>query len=134
FLLGHRQDVPALLSRAHALCLCSTAEGLSNAISEGMGARLPVIATRVGGNPELVQEGVSGFLVPPRDPRALAERLRRVSEDPELARRMGLRGRDFVESELSLERMADAHGALYRRALGSVREDDPPGAARLADF
>jgi L-malate glycosyltransferase len=118
FLLGHRQDVPALLARSQALCLCSTAEGLSNAVSEGMAARLPVVATRVGGTPELVEEGVSGFLVPPRDARSLADRLWKVYADPNGARSMGLRGRAFVERELSLERMVDAHEALYCRALG----------------
>jgi glycosyltransferase involved in cell wall biosynthesis len=118
FLLGHRMDVPALLTRSRALCLCSTAEGLSNAVSEGMAARLPVVATRVGGTPELVEEGARGFLVQPGDHRALAARLRQLEASPELARQMGLRGRAFVEAELSLDRMTDAHQALYRRALG----------------
>jgi glycosyltransferase involved in cell wall biosynthesis len=118
FLLGHRMDVPALLARSHTLCLCSTAEGLSNAVTEGMAARLPVVATRVGGTPELVEEGVRGFLVQPGDHRALAARLRQLEASPELARRMGLRGRVFVEVELSLDRMTNAHEALYQHALG----------------
>jgi glycosyltransferase involved in cell wall biosynthesis len=117
FLLGHRTDVPALLSRAHALCLCSSAEGSANAVIEGMAARLPIVATRVGGTPELVEDGATGFLVRPGDPADLAFRLHELVSDPQRARQMGLRGRAYVEAELSLARMAEAHEALYRRAL-----------------
>jgi L-malate glycosyltransferase len=117
FLLGHRTDVPSLLSRVHALCLCSSAEGLPNAVMEAMAARLPVVATRVGGTPELVDDGVTGVLVRPGDPAELAIRLHDLITHPERARQMGLRGRAYVESELSLDRMAVAHDALYRRAL-----------------
>jgi glycosyltransferase involved in cell wall biosynthesis len=112
-LLGHRLDVPALLSRAQAACL-------SNALMEAMAARLPIVATRVGGNPELVREGENGYLVPSGDPDALAAGLSRLLRAPEAARAMGLRGRARVESELSMERMAEGHGALYRRALGAA--------------
>jgi len=120
FLIGHRLDIPALLTRATAACLCSSAEGLSNALMEAMAARLPLVATRVGGNPELIRDGDNGFLVPPGDPDALAEKLVALLSAPELAREMGARGRRRVESGLSLERMAEGHGALYRRALGSA--------------
>jgi len=117
-LLGHRLDVPALLSRAQAACLCSSAEGLSNGLMEAMAARLPVVATRVGGNPELIHEGENGLLVPYGDAEALAGRLTALLSAPEHAREMGARGRRRVEAELSLERMAEGHGRLYRRALG----------------
>ena len=117
-LVGHRLDVPTVLARAQAACLCSSAEGLSNALMEAMAARLPVVATRVGGTPELVREGESGFLVPSGDPRALAEKLAQLLAHPEQARAMGQRGRAHVERELSMERMAEGHAALYRRALG----------------
>src|SRR6266478_1147383 len=63
-LLGDSLDVPAILARCQAACLCSSAEGLSNALMEAMASRLPIVATRVGGNPELVREGENGFLVP----------------------------------------------------------------------
>jgi len=124
-LLGHRLDVPAVLAHAQAACLCSSAEGLSNALMEAMAARLPIVATAVGGNPELVREGENGFLVPYGDPRALAARLAKLLEQPEIAREMGRRGRRRIEDELSLERMADGHGALYRRVLG--RAEMPAG-------
>ena len=119
-LLGHRLDVPAILARARAACLCSSAEGLSNALMEAMAARLPVVATSVGGNPELVRDGDNGFLVPYGDAAALAEKIAALLSRPEEAREMGLRGRRRVELELSLERMAEGHGALYRRALGAA--------------
>jgi len=74
-LLGHRMDVPALLARAQVAVLPSHAEGLSNALIEAMAASLPVVATAVGGNVELVAEDVSGHLVPPHKTELLAERL-----------------------------------------------------------
>ncbi|TMB09601.1 MAG: glycosyltransferase [Deltaproteobacteria bacterium] len=120
FLLGHRLDVPAILARCQAACLCSSAEGLSNALMEAMASRLPIVATRVGGNPELVREGENGFLIPYGDAQALAEALRALLSAPEQAREMGLRGRRRVESALSMEKMAEGHGALYRRALGGA--------------
>ncbi|MCA1826980.1 MAG: glycosyltransferase [Myxococcales bacterium] len=116
-LVGHRLDVPALLTHAQIACLCSSAEGLSNALMEAMAARLPIVATRVGGNPELVGKD-NGLLVPYGDAGALAAALSRLLSRPEEARAMGVRGRKRVEEELSLERMADGHGALYRRVLG----------------
>ncbi len=125
-LLGHRIDVPSLLARSDAFLLCSTAEGLSNAIIEAMAARLPVVATQVGGNAELL-DGKRGWLVPPRDPQALAAAVARILENPGEAREMGRRGRAFVEAELTLSRMQQAHEELYLRALG---EEPTAGAGR----
>jgi glycosyltransferase involved in cell wall biosynthesis len=118
-LLGHRTDVPSILARCDAFLLCSTAEGLSNAVIEAMAARLPVVATRVGGNPELL-EGKRGLLVPPRNPSAVAAALTTLLADRDEAREMGRRGRAFVEAELTLSRMQDAHEELYLRALGEA--------------
>jgi L-malate glycosyltransferase len=122
-LLGTRYDVPALLARATAFCLPSRAEGLSNAIMEAMAARLPVVATRAGGNPELVEDGVTGFVVPVGDAAQMADRLIDLLSDPERAREMGRRGRTFAERELSLDRKKAAYGDLYCRLL------DIPAAA-----
>jgi glycosyltransferase involved in cell wall biosynthesis len=116
-LLGHRLDVPAVLARAQAACLCSSSEGLSNALMEAMAARLPLVATRVGGNPELVRDGENGLLVPSGDPRALAVALARLLREPDRGRAMGQQGRRRIETELSLEQMADGHAALYHRVL-----------------
>jgi glycosyltransferase involved in cell wall biosynthesis len=132
YLLGHRLDVPAILARSQAACLCSSAEGLSNALMEAMAARLPVVATRVGGNPELVREGETGWLVPYGDAGALADRLTHLLRSPELARAMGGRGRERVEQELTIARMADGYGALYRRLLGRAPLVRPESSARAA--
>jgi len=124
FLLGHRLDVPAVLSRVRAACLCSSAEGLSNSLMEAMAARLPIVATAVGGNPELVRPGENGLLVPYGDARSLAEKLIELLSDERGAAEMGRRGRARVEVELTLSRMAEGHGAVYRQVL-----DGPPAAA-----
>jgi glycosyltransferase involved in cell wall biosynthesis len=116
-LLGHRLDVPALLAACDAACLCSSAEGLSNAIIEAMAARLPLVVTDVGGNSELVREADNGFLVAHGDARALADRLSILLESEERRRAMGARGRARVEAELAIEKMRDAYGALYRGLL-----------------
>jgi glycosyltransferase involved in cell wall biosynthesis len=116
-LLGHRLDIPAILSRCRAACLCSSAEGLSNAVMEAMASRLPIVATAVGGNPELVRAGENGHLVAYGDVSALANALSTLLSDPAAAAEMGRRGRERIETGLTLEQMAEGHGALYRRAL-----------------
>jgi glycosyltransferase involved in cell wall biosynthesis len=121
FLLGHRLDVPAILSRVRAACLCSSAEGLSNALMEAMAARLPIVATAVGGNPELVRPGENGLLVPYGDPASLADKLVELFLDADRAAGMGRRGRERVEAELTLSRMAEGYGAVYRRLLDGER-------------
>ncbi len=128
FLLGHRLDVPAILARAKAGCLCSSAEGLSNALMEAMATRLPIVATAVGGNPELIRPGENGLLVPYGDAASLADKLVELLSDPERAAAMGLRGRERVEAELTLARMAEGYGAVYRRLL----EDDRAPQAALS--
>jgi len=114
YLLGHRLDVFPILARVRAACLCSSAEGLSNALMEAMAARLPIVATAVGGNPELVRPGENGLLVPYGEPRSLADKLVELLSDPERAAGMGARGRARVETELTLPRMTESYGAVYR--------------------
>jgi glycosyltransferase involved in cell wall biosynthesis len=116
-LLGERDDVPAVLSAMDVFVLCSVGEGISNAILEAMATGLPVVATRVGGNPELVTDGSTGFLVEPRSPAGLAARLRRYLEDPMLPAHHGRAAREHAEAEFSLERMVGAYEQLYDRLL-----------------
>ncbi|HEX2192962.1 MAG TPA: glycosyltransferase [Acidimicrobiales bacterium] len=105
-LLGLREDVPRLLAAADALVLASAYEGLPNVIMEAMAARLPVVATEVGGVPELVEEGRTGFLVPPREPEALARAMAAVVALPPQEREaMGERGREAVAARFSPERI-----------------------------
>lgn len=96
-------------------------EGLPNVVLEAMAASRPVVATAVGGTPELIDDGVTGFLVPPEDPGALAERVVRLLKDPSLARSMGERGRERVVREFTLERMCGQYHELYRDLLRGTR-------------
>ncbi len=112
---GRRADVPALLRRSAVAVSASSAEGLSNAVIESMAAGLPVVATAVGGNVELVRNARDGWLVPPRAPWALADRIVWLLEHPGRAREMGASGRRRVEGELPLHRMVRAFEDLYER-------------------
>jgi len=116
-LLGERNDVAAVLSAMDVFVLCSVGEGMSNTILEAMATGLPVVATRVGGNPELVTDGNTGFLVEARSPDALAASLRRYLEDPTLLAEHGRAARDHIEAEFSMERMVGGYERLYRRLL-----------------
>lgn len=127
--LGHRSDVPAIYGRATAGVLCSSAEGLSNAIIEGMAAGLPMVVTRAGGNPELVAHGERGLVVPVQRPEELARALGIVLRDPELRWRLGARARAFVETELTLENLIRNHERVYTAVAG--RESLPEKAVRL---
>jgi len=84
--------------------LASDSEGLSNAILEYMAAAIPVVATAVGGNPELVQDGVNGYLVAPGNPEALGDAVIRLLADPGLRRRFGAAGRALVDSRFAWEK------------------------------
>jgi sugar transferase (PEP-CTERM/EpsH1 system associated) len=111
--LGIRTDVPALLSEFDVYVNSSIYEGMSNTTLEAMAARRAVVATRVGGTPDLIEEGVNGWLVPSRDPEALADRIGWVLDHPEEARAMGLAGRRRIESHHSFTRMVQGNADLY---------------------
>lgn len=112
-LLGMRQDVPVLLRGFDAFVLPSLAEGISNTVLEAMATGLPVVATRVGGNPELLEHGVTGALVAPGNPLVLAAALRCYVEDSALREAHGDAGRRRVLQHFTLERMAQAYRELY---------------------
>jgi glycosyltransferase involved in cell wall biosynthesis/CelD/BcsL family acetyltransferase involved in cellulose biosynthesis len=115
---GMRLDVPEILSESTVSVLASIGlEGLSNAILESMAAGAPVVATRVGGNAEAVDDGVTGFVVPPRDPAAMAEALLRVLEDPDMGRRFGDAGRRQAVERFSMERMVRQTEDFYEELL-----------------
>jgi glycosyltransferase involved in cell wall biosynthesis len=116
--VGHRQDGPAILARASIGVSSSYAEGISNAILEAMAARLPVVATAVGGSPEVVREGVNGFLVPPGAPAALARRILDLLANAQLRKRMGVKGRKIVEREFGVAQMRASYDALYEDVTG----------------
>jgi len=116
---GFRLDVPRLLSAVSVSVLPSLSEGLSNTILESMAAGAPVVATRVGGSPEALEDGVDGLLVPPRDSAALSRAIGWVLEHPEAARDLGRRARARVAEEFSLARMIRETECLYARLLES---------------
>jgi glycosyltransferase involved in cell wall biosynthesis len=111
--LGHRDDVPRLLAAADLLVLPSLYEGLPNVVLEAMRFRKPVVATAAPGTTEVVDDGVTGRLVPMRDPPALAKAIRELVRDPEQARRMGEAGRARVEAEFRASTMVERFAKLY---------------------
>ncbi|WP_202967246.1 TIGR03088 family PEP-CTERM/XrtA system glycosyltransferase [Nitrospira moscoviensis] len=113
WLPGARSDIPALLNALDVFVLPSLAEGVSNTILEAMASGLPVIATAVGGNVELIEDGRTGFLVPAADPVGMANAIRRYLDDRELAPRQGAEARKKAESDFSLAAMVTNYLALY---------------------
>ncbi len=121
WLPGERHDIPEVLRGLDCFVLPSLAEGISNTILEAMASGLPVIATRVGGNPELVSEGRTGALVPASDPEAMAQAIIAYAQAHEQARSAGQEGRAEVERRFSLDAMVGAYGSIYDRCLGVDR-------------
>ena len=120
WLPGERSDVPDLFRAMDVFVLPSLAEGISNTILEAMASGLPVVATDVGGNSELVEAGRTGFLVPRADPEAMADAIRIYVDDPELRRDHGARGRERCEREFSIGTMVKRYAALYDSLLAAT--------------
>jgi glycosyltransferase involved in cell wall biosynthesis len=120
--LGYREDIPDLLAAMDIFVLPSYGEGVSLAMLEAMAAGRPVIVSRVGGLPEIVQDGETGLLITPRDPEALAEGLARLLAQPAWARSLGERAQSYVKENFSFERLALDLNAGYdevvQRKLG----------------
>lgn len=114
---GARDDVPDLLRGLDVFVLPSRTEGICNTILEAMASGLPVVATDVGGNPELVVPDRTGLLVPPSSPEALAAALVRYAGDPALRRGHGAAGRARVLAEFSLDAMIEAYLSNYEALL-----------------
>jgi glycosyltransferase involved in cell wall biosynthesis len=111
--LGEVRDIPALLACASLFVLPSLTEGISLTLLEAMARGLPVVATRVGGNPEVVVDGETGLLVEAGNPSDLADAMVRLLRAPEECHRMGLAGRDRVERHFNVRRMVAEYEALY---------------------
>jgi glycosyltransferase involved in cell wall biosynthesis len=112
--LGQVRDVPGLLARAGLFVLPSLSEGISLTLLEAMSSGLAVVATRVGGNPEVVADGQTGLLVPPADPPALAATLLTVSQDAGLRSRLGRAGRQRAEQHFDIRRTVADYERLFR--------------------
>jgi glycosyltransferase involved in cell wall biosynthesis len=131
--LGEVRDIPALVACASLFVLPSVTEGISLTLLEAMARGLPVVATKVGGNPEVVVEGETGVLVPARDPAALAAALLRLAGDREAGQRMGLAGRRRVERHFDVHRMVARYEALYLSTKSDLACRRQPADEEQAD-
>lgn len=115
--LGFRRDAPDLMAAADVITLASVAEAFGLVITEAMYLDKPVVATRVGGVPEIIEDGVDGLLVPPASAEALAGAIIRVLCDEALCRRLSGAGKDKVSQQFSFERMVRQYEEVYRELL-----------------
>jgi glycosyltransferase involved in cell wall biosynthesis len=113
--LGERDDARALLPAFDVFANSSISEGVSLTILEAMAAELPVVATRVGGTPEVIEDGLTGLLVPARNPQALARALAHLSRGVDARRTLGARARTAVEQRFTIDRMVEHYAQVYRR-------------------
>jgi sugar transferase (PEP-CTERM/EpsH1 system associated) len=114
---GERADIPEILQSLDVFVLPSISEGLSNTILEAMASRLPVVATNVGGTPELIESGRTGWLVPSQDPEAMAEAIAKYVDDPELRRHHADAARHHVETNFAMKVMVEKYLAVCDRVL-----------------
>jgi glycosyltransferase involved in cell wall biosynthesis len=116
---GYRSDADSLLAAADVAALSSSEEGMGSVLLDALAFGLPVAATRAGGIPEVITDGVSGLLAPPRDPRALGDAIARLVTDPALRARLraNARGRAL---EFSVERMTDRTIEVYEEVLNGT--------------
>jgi len=119
WLAGNREDMPELYRTFDVFALSSRVEGISNTVLEAMASGLPVVASRVGGNPELVEDGATGALVPAGSPDALADALARYANDVDLAREHGRAGRRRVEESFDIHGMVARYTAVYDEVLAN---------------
>lgn len=117
--LGHREDVPDLMAAADLLLLTSSSEGVPQAVTQALGLGVPVVATSVGGVPELILHEETGLLVPAENPQATADALLRIAEDPALAARLGAAGRAHALANYSHTAMLDKTEALLNALLAA---------------
>ena len=129
---GERSDVPEIMRGLDCFVLSSRAEGVSNTILEAMASRLPVIATNVGGNAELIEPGMTGQLVAAGDTEALARAMLLYFNNRSLARRHAKAARRTAEARFSLKRMVADYTALYEHSLAAAGIPIPGGAQALA--
>lgn len=118
---GFRRDILALMQGFEIFVFSSYLEGLGTAMLDAMALGKPVVATHIGGIPEVVQDGVTGLLVPPCDPRALTDAVRYLLQHPEQGERFGAAGRKRVEQHFTVEQMACGTLQVYER----IRADAP---------
>ena len=126
WLPGERTDVEAVMRGLHAFALPSLAEGISNTILEAMASGLPVVATDVGGNADLVKHGQTGYIVPAADPQAMADRLLGLASEPVRAHEMGQAGCLRAKECFSMQAMVTTYQRVYDNQLLRVRGAQAP--------
>lgn len=117
WLPGERTNIPEIMQALDCFVLPSLAEGISNTILEAMASGLPVIATNVGGNSDLVDSGITGEIIPPADHETMAHHIVRYAENPDAAKAIGEAGRQRVEQNFSLNAMVAAYQGVYDQLL-----------------
>ncbi len=115
---GFRRDIPEVIAALDFLVLPSLSEGLSLTVMEGMAMSKPVLATAVGGTPEIITSGVNGLLIPPADVSALTAGIRRLIHDRKMAAEIGKAARKTIETKFTAEIMADKTARLYKDICG----------------
>ena len=125
--LGHRDDIADLMAMADVSLMTSRSEGIPQALTQSLAMGLPVVATAVGGVPEIVRDGETGLLVPAGDQAAIVRALAAVAHDPALGRRLGQRGRDFVRADFDIQQMLGRTESCY----GELIERKRTGAKAL---
>jgi glycosyltransferase involved in cell wall biosynthesis len=110
---GYREDMPRVLNSMDVFVFPTLEEAFPNAVMEAMAMRKPVVATGVGGVPDIVQDGQTGYLVPPENPGAIAEKVIALLKDKKLREEMGIKGRKFVEENASQQMMVQRLERLY---------------------
>jgi glycosyltransferase involved in cell wall biosynthesis len=128
--LGERSDILDILSESDLFVLPSLSEGLSNVLLEAMTASLPIVATDVGGNPEVVEHGKTGLLIPARNVDELTAAIMQILQCPDMACRFGDAGRARVIREFSLENMVRQTQELYMALL----EKRNPSRLRVSEY
>lgn len=128
-LAGWRRDIPVIFSRADLFCLTSLWEGLPRALVEAMASGRACVVNAVDGCKDLIQDGVNGFLTPPKHPMATADRLLRLLADPALAARMGARARASIGPEFDINEMVRRQEQLYTSLVSNTPFPKPPRAS-----
>jgi glycosyltransferase involved in cell wall biosynthesis len=121
---GFRTDVLGCMKSFDLFAMSSVTEGLGTSLLDAMACGRAVVATRAGGIPEIVEDGATGSLVPPRDPAAMAHEIVRLLKDEGLRRRMGEAGYGRVSARFTVERMVEETAAVYARVAGRPHATD----------
>lgn len=121
--LGKRTDIPELIALFDVAVNSSLSEGLSNTVLEYMASSKPVVATNVGGNSEVVIDGETGFIVPPKDSNALANAILSILKDKEMGIRFGIAGRKRIEESFSIEKMITNFQNLFEKVISGYKNN-----------